>query len=382
MVKNDAPMLESLLTLNALPKVGPIRLRRLLQHFGDAATILRQPGRALQEVNGIGPEVAAIIAQWQNYIDPAAELALCEKHGISLLTPDAPHWPRLLAECSDAPLLLYVQGEITAADQHALGVVGSRRCTHYGRSATRQLTMGLAKAGYTIISGLARGIDAEAHRAALAAGGRTIAVLGSGLLNLYPSENRELARQIAAGQGAVVSEFPLRQPPDKQTFPQRNRIVANWASALLVTESPRRSGSLITAGMANEAGRTVYAVPGPIDRPQSEGCHDLIRDGATLATCPEHLLEDLQNLPLFRPARAEQPATKGPTAPQPLPPLSEDETSLLAQLETQERTMDQLAEHTNLPIHRVSASLLALEMKGLAKQMPGQRYVRATPAKP
>ncbi|MGJ8725801.1 MAG: DNA-processing protein DprA [Roseibacillus sp.] len=368
-------MLTALLTLNALPKVGPIRIRRLLAKFGNPETILRQSTGSLQSVSGVGPEVAAIITDWKKLTDPEAELALCERHQITILTPQSPFWPRQLAESPDAPLLLYIKGEITAADQHTIGVVGSRRCTHYGRSITRTFSTGLANSGYTIISGLALGIDTEAHLAALDSGGRTIAVLGSGLLDIYPSQNRELAERIADGHGAVVSEFPLRCPPDKQTFPQRNRIVANWSTALLVAECPRRSGSLITAGMATESGRPVYAIPGPIDRPQSEGCHDLIREGATLVTQPSQILEDLQELPLFK---NKKPSPQNPARKTPEPHnLNELETLVLGHLDSTERTMDQLADLSQEPIHIVSATLLGLEMKGLAKQISGQRYVKA-----
>lgn len=368
-------MLHALLTLNALPKVGPIRLRRLLAKFDSPEAILRQSPAALQTVSGIGPEVASIIADWKSLTDADAELALCEQHDIKIVTPGSTHWPRQLAASPDAPLLLYVKGELTARDQTAIGIVGSRKCTHYGRSITRTFASGLAHAGYPIISGLALGIDTEAHQAALDSQGRTIAVLGSGLLHLYPSQNRELAEHIANGHGAVVSEFPLRCPPDKQTFPQRNRIVANWSSALLVTECPRRSGSLITAGMAAESGRPVYAVPGPIDRPQSEGCHDLIREGASLVTQPDQIIADFQELPLF----SSPPSTerkKAPVSQKPLPDLNEFERKVFAQLSLQEKTMDQIAEATNEPIHLISATLLGLEMKGLATQIAGQRYVK------
>ena len=372
-------MLSALLTLNALPKVGPIRLRRLLNRFDNPANILKQSPAALQSVTGVGPEVASIISNWKELTDAEGELALCDQHDITILTPDSPQWPHRLVGCPDAPLLLYVKGEVTAADQHAIGIVGSRRCTHYGRGSTRKFAQGLAISGYTIISGLARGIDTEAHQATLDANGRTIAVLGSGLLDIYPSENRDLAQRIADGNGAVVSEFPLRCPPDKQTFPQRNRIVANWSAALLVAESPSRSGSLITAGLASESGRPVYAIPGPIDRPQSQGCHDLIRDGASLVTEPNQILRDLESLPLFEkwpaaPSQSKSPEPK--TAPKPAT-LNDLESRIHSQLTSQERTMDQLAEAVGEPIHLVSATLLGLEMKGLATQIAGQRYVRA-----
>lgn len=374
-------MLPALLTLNALPKIGPIRMRRLLATFGTPEAILEQSAAALESAPGIGPEIAAIVAQWRRLTDAEAELSLCERHGIDILTPASPLWPTQLAESPDAPLLLYVQGEITAADQHAIGIVGSRRCTHYGRSVTQTFSNGLARAGYTVISGLALGIDTAAHETALEAQGRTIAVLGSGLLHLYPSQNRELAARIADGHGAVVSEFPLRTPPDRQSFPQRNRIVANWSTALLVTESPRRSGSLITATMATESGRPVYAVPGPIDRPQSQGCHDLIRDGATLVTHPDQITKDLREPSLFTAELPGLATTDSPpkpaNQPAPRPTLSDLEERILAQLSSQEVTMDRLAELLTEPIHLVSANLLALEMKGLATQIAGQRYVKS-----
>ena len=375
-------MIAALLTLNALPKVGPIRLRRLLSRFKTPETILHQSPNTLQTVSGIGPEVASIIHHWRKHTNTEAELALCEQHNISILTPDSPLWPRYLSESPDAPLLLYCKGEITAADQHAIGIVGSRRCTHYGRSITRKFSQQLASAGYTIISGLARGIDTEAHLAALDANGRTIAVLGSGLLELYPSENKQLAERIADGHGAIVSEFPLHRQPDKQTFPQRNRIVANWSNALLVSECPARSGSLITAGMANQNGRPVYAIPGPIDRPQSQGCHDLIRDGATLVTQPNQILQELHCPPLFpKEKKSNQPlqsSEKLHSPPSPHPPsLNELESRLYNELNNQERTMDQLADLAQAPIHLVSTTLLGLEMRGLVTQISGQRYMRA-----
>lgn len=380
-----SPDLLALLALNALPKVGPIRIRRLLSHFGTPSNVLSQTSHSLMRVSGIGPEVAHILTTWQELVAPEDELALCEREGITILTPDSDHFPRNLAKSPDSPLLLYVKGEVTAADQHAIGVVGSRRCTHYGRSCTRILSSELAQAGYTIISGLARGIDTEAHEAALTVGGRTIAVLGSGLLNLYPSENRDLAERIADGHGAVVSEFPLRCPPDRQTFPQRNRIVAQWSRGLLVTECPSRSGSLITANMAMEAGRPVFAVPGPIDKPQSEGCHDLIREGAALVTTARHIVDDLeqfsfpqnriQQTTLALDSLPTEPAETSKPAP-PRPILTENEGKIFDHLSTTEVTMDKLADLSSLPIHLVSATLLGLEMKGLVKQLAGQRYVR------
>lgn len=376
---NQNPSLTALLTLNALPRVGPIRIQRLLKHFGSANEILKQSELKLQQVSGVGPEVANIISQWSQHFDPEKELNLCEQEGIQIITADHENWPTNLRNSPDAPILLYVRGEIQSADHSAFAIVGSRRCTHYGQQSTRLFAGALAQAGYTIISGLARGIDTHAHQAALDANGRTIAVLGSGLMHLYPRENTQLAQKIAAGQGAIISEFPLQQAPDKQTFPQRNRIVARWSSGLLVTECPRRSGSLITANMAAEAGRDVYAIPGPIDRPQSEGCNELIRDGAQLVTQPLQILEDCrQGEFAFSSApsnRESLNATKSvKTERKVAPTLNTKETAIVSALSEGPQTMDALAGACQSPIYEVTTALLTLEMKSLVKQIAGQRY--------
>jgi len=248
-------------------------------------------------------------------------------------------------------------------------VVGSRRATHYGTQATKKLSYQIAQAGFTIISGLARGIDTAAHEAAIAAGGRTIAVIGSGLGKLYPPENLALAEKIAAGFGAVVSEFPLNTAPDKQTFPMRNRIVAAWSRALLVVECPAWSGSLITANLATEYGKPVFAVPGPIDKPSSAGCNQLIRDGATLVADASHLLDDLGQLPFARKASAAEPAVE-------IPELPEEEAAVFAAVTSDESPVDRIIERCGLPAHVVSGTLMKLEMRRLVRVFPGFRYAR------
>ena len=289
--------LEAIVALNALPKIGPVRVHRLLEHFGSPEQILGAPVDRLCRVDGIGPETAALLHGWQDHADPATEIRRAREFGAAIITRDDPTFPPALRDCYDAPLLLYVLGELTDRDRHALAIVGSRRATHYGRQVTHKFSFQLARAGFTIVSGLARGIDTSAHEAAIAAAGRTVAVIGSGLARLYPPENLALAERIADGHGAVVSEFPLDTAPDKQTFPMRNRIVAGWAQGVIVTESPAWSGALITANLATDYGRPVFAVPGPVDRPSSGGCHALIRNGSTLVTDPSQVLDDLGELP-------------------------------------------------------------------------------------
>lgn len=361
--------LEALVALNMLPKIGPIRVRRLLEAFGDPASVLGAPPDRLMRVSGIGDETAKILHAWQDHADPIGEIRDAAGRGIAIVTQDDEGYPAPLRDAYDPPLLLYVWGKIEARDRHAIGVVGSRRATNYGTQATKKLSYQLAQSGFTIVSGLARGIDTSAHEAAIAANGRTIAVIGSGLAKLYPPENLGLAERIAAGNGAVVSEFPLNTAPDKQTFPMRNRIVAAWSRALLVVECPAWSGSLITANLATEYGKPVFAVPGPIDKPTSAGCNQLIRDGATLVADASHILDDLGELPFARKASAAEPAAE-------IPELPEEEAAVFAAVTSDESPVDRIIERCGLPAHVVSGNLMKLEMRRLVRAFPGFRYAR------
>lgn len=361
--------LEALVALNMLPKIGPIRVRRLLSAFGDATAVLGAPLERLLRVDGIGEETAGILHRWQDHADPAAEIAEAATRGIDIVIQSDASYPSPLHEAYDPPLLLYVWGKLEARDRHAIGVVGSRRTTHYGTQAAKKFSYQLAQSGFTIVSGLARGIDTAAHEAAVAAQGRTIAVIGSGLGKLYPPENLALAEKIASGNGAVVSEFPLHTAPDKQTFPMRNRIVAAWSRALLVVECPAWSGSLITANLAVEYGKPVFAVPGPIDKPSSAGCNQLIRDGATLVADPSHLLDDLGELPFTR--KESQPELIPA-----MPELPEEEAKVFESMGNDDLAVDRIIERSGLPAHVVSASLMKLEMRKLVRALPGFRYVK------
>jgi DNA processing protein len=361
---------EAIVTLNLLPRIGPVRVKRLLEAFETPDAILRSPKDRLMRVDGIGEETAKILTGWRDHADPGSELREAEERGISIVTQADEDYPAPLRNTYDPPLLLYVWGKLEARDRHAIGIVGSRRSTHYGTSVTKKLAFQLAHAGFTIVSGLARGIDTTAHEAAIAAKGRTIAVLGSGLGKLYPPENLGLAQMIAEGHGAVVSEFSLHTPPDQQTFPMRNRIVAAWSRALLVTECPLRSGSLITANLAAEYGKPVFAVPGPIDKPTSMGCNQLIRDGATLVADASHLLDDLGELPF-----QQQPAAV-PEAPSDQPELPEEEAKVFAAVTADDQPVDRIIERAGLPAQVVTATLMKLEMRRLVRAFPGFRYAR------
>jgi DNA processing protein len=362
---------EAILALNLLPSIGPVRISRLLDAFGDAGKVLTASINQLLRVDGIGRETAKLITDWENLVDPSKELAEAEERGISIITRDDESYPKYLLQAYDAPILLYVWGEILPRDRHAISVVGSRRSTTYGTAATKKLTYQLAHAGFTIVSGLARGIDTTAHEAALAAKGRTIAVVGSGLARLYPPENLALAERIANGNGAVISEFPLHKAPDKQTFPMRNRIVAAWSQAVLVTECPAWSGSLITANLASEYGKSIFAVPGPIDKPSSAGCHQLIREGATLITDASQIIDDMGELPFsYQEEKSAQPVVD-------LPELPEEEAKILAAMPAgEELAIDQLIDHTGLPSSVVTAGLFKLELRRLVRPLPGFRFIR------
>ncbi len=361
---------EAYIALNLLPGIGPARVRALLDCFPAVTDILAAGAAQLARARGVGRELAATIAGWREIVDLDTELAKIEARGLDVLTPDDDRYPAPLRQIYAPPLVLYVWGTIEARDAQAVAIVGSRRATHYGIGVARKFGFQLAHAGLCVVSGLARGIDTAAHEGALAAGGRTVAVIGSGLGKLYPPENMPLAERIA-DNGAVVSEFPIDFPPEKRSFPLRNRIVAGWCRGTLVVEAPEKSGALITAGQASENGRDVYAVPGPIDRPTSRGSNGLIQQGAKLVTGARDILEDLEAL-LPPAAGAAAPGSGAATATG----LAGDEKALYAAMGTDERHIDQLAKAVDMGIPEVSAALLRLEMKRLVKQLPGKYFVK------
>jgi DNA processing protein len=357
---------EASIALNMVPGVGPVRLRRLLEVFETPEQVLLARESQLRGVDGVGPEVAEAISHWQDKVDLPTELTRIRDFGAKIITTESAEYPKMLREISNPPIVLYVWGDLTERDQHAIGVVGSRQTSHYGLECAKKLSYQLAYAGLTVISGLARGIDTAAHQGALAAKGRTIAVIGSGLMDLYPPENQGLAEKITAA-GAVISEFPMTYPPSTQTFPYRNRIVAGWGSGLLVVEAGQKSGALITATQALEHGRLVYAVPGQIDRPTSIGSNRLIQQGAKLVTGAADILDDLQML--FPTAANAGPPPTAAT-------LSTEEQTVLSSVEPDETPLDRIVTKSGLPTPKVTSTLLALEMKRLVKQLPGQQFVK------
>ena len=361
--------IEACIALNMLPTVGPVRLRKLLEVFETPERVLAGKRTDLRKVEGIGSEVADQISNWESIVDLAAELKRVRDFGATVITQDSPSYPKSLREIHAPPIVLYVWGELKDRDQHAIGIIGARRTTHYGTESAKKLAYQIAYAGLTVISGLARGIDTAAHQGALAAKGRTIAVIGAGLSKLYPPENRVLAEKIRDGNGAIVSEFSMEIEPDRQTFPMRNRIISGWSHGVLVVEAGLNSGALITASQALEQGRSVYAVPGHINAPSAMGSNRLIQQGAKLVMSASDILDDLQVL---------LPETKpSPEAAfRPLPELSSDERRVYDAIDPSETPIDQIAAKCDLPSATVSSTLLRLELKHLVKQLPGKYFVK------
>src|SRR3954449_143032 len=360
---------EACIALNMLPTVGPVRLRKLLEVFQEPQQILAAKRSELRKVEGIGNEVAEQISNWESTIDLPAELQRIRDFGATVLTQQSALYPRSLREIHAPPIVLYVWGELLDRDHHAIGVIGARRTTHYGTESAKKLSYQLAYAGLTVISGLARGIDTAAHQGALAAKGRTIAVIGSGLSKLYPPENATLAEKIRQGHGAIVSEFSMEIEPDRQTFPMRNRIISGWSHGILVVEAGLNSGALITASQAIEQGRNVYAVPGHINAPSAMGSNRLIQQGAKLVMEASDILDDLSIL--LPEAKPSPEATV-----RPLPTLTDEERRVYESIHSSETSIDDIAARSELPSSAVSSTLLQLELKRLVKQLPGKYFVK------
>lgn len=356
--------------------VGPISLMRLKRYFGTLAAAWDAPIAALAEVEGIGLQTAETIAQGRSRIDPEA---LWEEHGQQnphFWTPADPNYPRLLLEIPDPPPVLYYRGKVIPSENQGLssmvGIVGTRDPSEYGRRWTRRITIALANAGFTVVSGLAQGIDTEAHRSCVQAKGRTIAVLGTGVNIIYPWNNRALSRDIVQ-DGMLLSEYPANTQPDRVNFPRRNRIIAGLCRAILVLEAPQKSGALITARVANDYGRDVYVLPGSLDNLASLGCLELLNQGAQVILGEDHLLELLADLPLFQPERQKEQ----PTVTQlPLLGLTPQLDTVFQAVPVEPIAMDAIVGQAGLPVGEVLGALAQLELMGLVSQLPGMRYQR------
>ena len=335
-------------------------------------------------VETLAAQAGSVAAAWEAYpkkvsrtggeVDWEGEFALAEKYGVAILTPADEGYPRVLREAPGRPIALYVKGDPSALSKPMISLIGTRRATSYGKSVANRLAYDLARAGWVVVSGLALGIDAEAHRGALEAGGVTVGVIGSGLDRFYPEENRELAREMVQKGGAVVSEFPFGRPPDRETFPIRNHVVAALARGVVAVEAPARSGTLITTSIAADLGRTVMAIPARVDSRMSFGCLQLIRDGAVLVRNADDVLEAMSEL---LPASAgKNRAGAGAAAPEQdpeTPRYSVEEALIMTNLDDEGVALDELVRLTKLPAEKVSALAMSLRIKGFVRFLPGNR---------
>lgn len=348
---------------NRVRGIGPARLRALLDAFGDVSSAWHAPADALREV-GLDRRSLAALLEARAQLDLAAELGRLQRAGVQALCWDDPRYPSRLLTISDPPIVLYVRGELRPEDDWAVAMVGTRHASAYGREAARMIAADLARAGVTIVSGLARGIDGQVHRAALEAGGRTIAVLGSGVDIIYPWENAKLAQDVIE-HGALVSEYPLGTKPEASNFPPRNRIISGLSRGVIVVEAGEQSGALITSDFAAEQGRDVFAVPGSIFARSSQGTNRLIRDGATPVLSANDVLEALNLTTVPQQVEAQL-----------LFPTDATEALLLDQLRDDPLHVDEVCRATGLPIATVTSTLALMELKGLVRQMGGMTYGR------
>ncbi len=398
---NELTEHQAFLVLNALPNIGPITLNRLLAELGgDPREVFRVSRARLESVKGVGPVIAQTIGAWREHVDVAREEETMARHGAVFITTRDPGYPKLLREIHDPPIGLYRKGGYRF-EHRCVAIVGSRRTTLYGQGIAKTFGAELARLGFCVVSGLARGIDTAAHEGALSVGGRTAGVLGTGIDTIYPPENLGLYRRIEAEGGAVLSEFPFGRRADRQSFAMRNRIVAGMCEATVVVESDVDGGAMITAKFAGEQGRLILAVPGRIDQNTSAGCHQLIRDGATLLTSVDDLLSELSYLDGLRPQRipakggaaadddelglglpaateagdAETRAAAGPGAGRagPVPALTPEEARVLECFRGGAiLTPDALSGPSGLGAAQLSATLMMLELKRLiAKRADG-----------
>jgi DNA processing protein len=358
-------------------QVGPITFGRLIERFGSAQAALGAGACQLESIDGIGQATAETIARSRDQADVAREVALAAQHNVHILCRDDEEFPAPLRHISDPPICLYVRGQLQPEDTLAIAIVGARRSTLYGREQAYRFGYQLAQRGMAIVSGLARGVDGESHKGVLAAGGRTLAVLGNGLATIYPPEHMELADRVAAS-GALISELPMDTQPSAGNFLPRNRLIAGLSLGVLVVEAARRSGALSTAARASEYNREVFAIPGRVDSDYSTGTNALIRDQhAKLVTCADDILDELGEAgESLREGTVDAGAESGPNLFTVQPSLSNDERAVAERLDHQEQSVDQLAAATGMAESRVASTLIMLQLKGMARQLPGNVFVK------
>ncbi|MCM8797411.1 MAG: DNA-processing protein DprA [Candidatus Omnitrophica bacterium] len=361
--------LEALVSLNMVGGIGSVRLKRLLEFFGKPEAILDASPEKLMAVSGIGEETAYKIHSFQkNALE--REFILAKRDNLKILTQEDRGYPESLKNIYDPPIVLYIKGELKEEDKYSLAIVGCRRASFYGLRNAERFAFELANCGFTVISGMARGIDTASHHGALKAKGRTIAVLGSGLGNIYPPENKELSEDISAN-GAVISEFPIEEKPLRQNFPRRNRLISGLSLGVLVVEAGQNSGALITADFALEQGREVFSLPGEIDSRGAFGTNRLIKEGAKPVLSVDDILEEL-----IIPGRQAHCKVAAPVISATNMGLEKEEAIVYNLIQRQPVGLDELIETAGIGLSDIMGTLLKLQMKRLIRELPGKQFAR------
>jgi DNA processing protein len=362
---------ERLIILNMVEDIGSVRTQALLGHFGSLENVFKANGEEIGRVKEIGMNIGDRVPQAIRDIDLKKEMGLIKKYGVNVVTFLDKDYPENLKNIYDPPVVLYVKGKILPEDKLAIAIVGSRLASFYGLQTAERLGFELASHGITVVSGLARGIDSSAHKGALKAKKRTIAVLGSGLANIYPEEHKELAQRISES-GAVASEFPMTMIPDKGNFPRRNRVISGLSLGVVCVEAAEKSGALITCDAALEQGREVFAVPGKVDSITSKGTNKLIKQGAKLAQGTEDILEELNMHDMGNFSNCQGGNLRS------CPALDKDESLVYNLLSSDPKYIDDICRESGIALSRISKILLNLEIKKFVRQMPGKNFVKYT----
>lgn len=361
---------EALVLLNMIPSLGCVSIRRLLEKYNSPSRIFSESEYNLSRIEGITARKISAIKKAESTLDLDAELNLAKENGINIVTILDSRYPESLKNIYDPPPVLYIKGDLLDCDYNAIAIVGSRRASFYGISTASRLSSQLANLGITIVSGLARGIDTASHRGALQVKGRNIAVLGSGLLKIYPPENKQLAEEISHN-GAVVSEFSLSMPPLARNFPCRNRIISGLSLGVVVVEAARNSGALITADLALQQSREVFAVPGKMDSATSAGTHGLIKQGAKLISHTDDILEEIAGKlklePLIKKENSEEKCVQE---------LNQDSQKVYEILSARPLHIDEIINLTNMGASQISSIITSLELSHLIKELPGKCFVK------
>lgn len=367
--------MENLLALNAIDGLGPVRLKSLLEFFGSAQAIFNAPTKDIMATGIVPQNVASAIVSFKRDEFLKKELDHIKERGVQIVSIFDTAYPKNLKDIYDAPVILYIKGTLSKDNDLAVAMVGSRQASLYGITVAEKFSMRLSELGITVVSGMARGIDSAAHRGVLKARGKTIAVLGNGLSVVYPPENKKLFDDISK-EGCILSEFPMGTPPAVFNFPRRNRIISGLSLGVVVVEASRKSGALITSRFALEQGREVFAVPGSIDSPQSQGVHELIKQGAKLIGRVEDILEELA-LPMQISLKSNENHLKEHTfVKNRIAHLTEDEKNVYEGINREASHIDEILSKVQIPQPKAIEILLKLELKDLVRQMPGKYFVR------